>query len=308
MIGAGEGVAGRVERRRPITGRVGSFGMRGPRPGGIGDPRLSPARSRSGPAPASRARSPTASIARMRPPATVKPSADTGRPSGATTTPATPLTRAGRTYGASRANMSARLATALAPRTSTESCGRSGAAVGAQHDVGVEHGDEGVEVAVAGGGEERVDDRALAGRVGVAARRRRPGPGGGPGWRAGGWRRASGPRSARSRRTARRTCRAGRRPAARPATASRARRAARARPSRPAAPPARGPPSGRGDDRVGHVRLQRLLAARAPRRAACSRQTRATTVVSQPPRFVDRRRRRCGSAAATPPARRRRPR
>ena len=39
---------------------------------------------------------------------------------------ATPLTRAGRTYGDSRANMSARLATAVAPRTSTESCGRSG--------------------------------------------------------------------------------------------------------------------------------------------------------------------------------------
>src|SRR5262249_56013556 len=42
---------------------------------------------------------------------------------------------------------------------------RLGAAVGSQHDVGVEDGDEGGEVALAGGSEEGVDDLPLAGEV-----------------------------------------------------------------------------------------------------------------------------------------------
>ena len=48
---------------------------------------------------------------------------------------------------------------------------RALAGVGAQQDVGVEDGDEGVEVALARGGEVGVDDRALAGEVGVGRRR-----------------------------------------------------------------------------------------------------------------------------------------
>ena len=45
------------------------------------------------------------------------------------------------------------------------------AAVGAQHDIRMQHRDERVEVAVARRREERVDDLALAGRVAVGRRR-----------------------------------------------------------------------------------------------------------------------------------------
>jgi hypothetical protein len=38
------------------------------------------------------------------------------------------------------------------------------------HDVGIEHGDEGVEVSVARGGEESFNDLLLCGRVGVGGR------------------------------------------------------------------------------------------------------------------------------------------
>ncbi len=63
--------------------------------------------------------------------------------------------------------------------------GEGRAAVGAQHDVGVEDGEQRVEVTVAGGSQERVDDLPLgvtstSGVVGC------PGRGGGPGWPAGG--------------------------------------------------------------------------------------------------------------------------
>src|SRR4029453_10762959 len=44
------------------------------------------------------------------------------------------------------------------------------ARVHAFHDVGIEHGDEGVEVSVARGGEEGVNDLLLCGRVGVGGR------------------------------------------------------------------------------------------------------------------------------------------
>src|SRR4029450_5254262 len=44
------------------------------------------------------------------------------------------------------------------------------ARVRAFHDVGIEHGDEGVEVAVAGGGQEGGNDLVLGGRVGVGGR------------------------------------------------------------------------------------------------------------------------------------------
>ena len=48
--------------------------------------------------------------------------------------------------------------------------GRQRAAVGPQHDVRVEHREQRLEVAVARGGEERVDDLALAREVGVGDR------------------------------------------------------------------------------------------------------------------------------------------
>ena len=46
------------------------------------------------------------------------------------------------------------------------------AAVGAEHDVRVEHRHQSLEVAFAGGGEVGVDDRPLAGQVRVRRRRR----------------------------------------------------------------------------------------------------------------------------------------
>jgi len=38
------------------------------------------------------------------------------------------------------------------------------------HDVGIQHGDEGVEVSVARGGEESFNDFMLCGRIGVGGR------------------------------------------------------------------------------------------------------------------------------------------
>src|SRR5205807_639509 len=46
------------------------------------------------------------------------------------------------------------------------------AGVGAEHHVGVEDGDQTVEVAVAGGGEKRIDELGLPGGVGVLGGRR----------------------------------------------------------------------------------------------------------------------------------------
>ena len=106
-------------------------------------------------------------MATIRPPVTVKPMTENGRPVGVTTTPAAPLTSAGRTNCASCANGMARRATFSAPWTTRE---RSAALVGAQHDVGVQDRDEALEVTVTGGGEEGVDDAALL--VQVRVRRR----------------------------------------------------------------------------------------------------------------------------------------
>ena len=94
-----------------------------------------------------RARSAMPSISTILPPRTVNPMTETGRPPGATTTPAAPFTSAGRTNGESRANIRAWLATASAPRTSADPAA-AGATVGAQHDVGIEHRNERVEVAL----------------------------------------------------------------------------------------------------------------------------------------------------------------
>ena len=119
----------------------------------------SSARRRSGSA--------SASMATIRPPVTVKPMTENGRPLGVTTTPATPLISAGRTNGARRGEPGPR----GEPRSRRRGRRASPRAlVGAQHDVGVQDGDEALEVAVAGGGEERVDDAALLAQVRVRRR------------------------------------------------------------------------------------------------------------------------------------------
>jgi hypothetical protein len=87
------------------------------------------------------------------------------------------------------------------------------AGVASEHDVGVEHGDERIEITIPGGGEEGFDDLALGGQVGV--------------WDGGAADAAAGAADQLTRRlgerstigalrTARRTCRAGRTPAAPP--------------------------------------------------------------------------------------------
>ena len=145
--------------------------------------------------------------------------------------PAAPLTSAGRTNGASAANVMARPATVAAPRT----------------DVALSRPRRRRRAARRRGRARRPGRRSRRrGRRRRTRRRRarcsarsasgaarRPGRGGGRGWRAAGRRRASGRPLARSRRTARRTGRAGRRPAVRRAsvssTTSRARPTASAR-------------------------------------------------------------------------------
>ena len=78
----------------------------------------------------------------------------------------------GATHGIGRAKVIACRATRSRPASRDSAAGRSGAAVGADHHVGVEHGHQRVEVTVAGGGEEGVDRVALPAEVGVG----RPAP------------------------------------------------------------------------------------------------------------------------------------
>ena len=132
-------------------------------------------------------------------------------PRGATTKPAAPLTSAGRRSARSRANV--RACGPRPPRRGPRATD-GGAAVDAQHHVGVEHREQRLEVARPRGRQEGVDHLALARRsasgAGAAPRTRRRA-------RLASCRAAagSGPRSARSRRTAPRTCRAARTRAAR---------------------------------------------------------------------------------------------
>ena len=173
------------------------------------------------------------------PPVLDRDGADRERPAvrGRSTIPAAPLTSARRMVRSTRDHSSAWPATVSAPRRCCDATGRVRRPP--EHDVGVEHGDERVEITLAGGREERLDDLPLGGQVGV---RDRVGAADAPARPAGQLPRRLGRAlhdRARSRRTARRTCRAGRRPAARPGSASRARSAAPDRPSRRAAPRAR---------------------------------------------------------------------
>ena len=109
------------------------------------------------------------------PPRTVKAPTENATPSRVVTAPATPLTSAG---WASRPSCRVHHRPAgHGHRTAYGSCrgghaGREGSLVGPDDDVGVEHGEEGVEIAVARGGQEGVDHDPLALEVGVGDSRR----------------------------------------------------------------------------------------------------------------------------------------
>ena len=89
-----------------------------------------------------------------------------GLPLGATTTPATPLTALASRRATDGVVWRAR-ADRAAPPDRGGGAGTQHAAVGVEHDVRIEHGDERLEVTLAGGGEERVDDLALPADVDV---------------------------------------------------------------------------------------------------------------------------------------------
>ena len=208
-----------------------------------------------------------------------------GHPGAATTTPAAPLTNAGWACTApSRANVQRPLRPPRAPRHDHRRARTRDAAVGAQHDVGVEHRDQRVEVAAPGRGEEGIDHLALPGEVRVGNGRRALDPPPGPARQLPGRRRRPAHDQRRSRRTAPRTCRAARTPAAPRERARPAPRAGRARPSRRATPPAPGRP--RPPVTIGSGTCTASGSSRRDRRdRSMFRHTRATTVVSQPPRF-----------------------
>ena len=110
------------------------------------------------------------SIATARSLTTTNASTANGRSlSSNATAPAAPLTSAARTYGAKPPR---RDSTLRDPCRAVQLDRFAVAAVGAEHDVRVEHGHEAVEIALAGGGEVGVDDCPLADHVGVRRRRR----------------------------------------------------------------------------------------------------------------------------------------
>ena len=145
-----------------------------------------------------------------------------------------------------------------------------------------------LEVALARGGEERVDDLALGVEVGVGngalAAHAAAGAAGELAGRLGG--------AVDDRRDlverARRRCRAARTRAARRGSASRAPRAARGPTESASSASCSGSvPSARSTIGSGRCALERLLAPRSGASAACSAQTRATTVVSQRAEVLD---------------------
>lgn len=99
----------------------------------------------------------------------VKPNATFGRAPGAHTRPGAPLTSAD---WAARARAKKVSATAAAPRTSCAAPACTTAPSARSNDIGVEHGEERLEVAMARSGEEGVDDHSLAGETGVGNRGR----------------------------------------------------------------------------------------------------------------------------------------
>ena len=98
---------------------------------------------------------------------TVKAITPCGCPLRVMTTPADPLINAGWRTAAGLAPRRACRATAAAPRMVMDACRAARAEVDSQDNVGVEDGDQCVEVTTAGCQKECVDHRALTGEVGV---------------------------------------------------------------------------------------------------------------------------------------------
>ena len=205
-----------------------------------------------------------------------------GAPSRVVTSPAAPLTSAGRATAPSRAKVRAWPATASAPRTSLQSA--AAADVGAQHHVRVEHATSASKSPSRAARQERVDDLALAVEVGVGH--------------------GAAPLHAPAGAARELACGVGERPtigaissngmanmscstnASRSAGASVSSTTSSASPTESArsASCSGSVPSAAIDDRLGHVHVHRLLAPRL-RERSMFRHTRATTVVSQPRRF-----------------------
>ena len=106
------------------------------------------------------------SISTILPSLTVKPMTEYGRPTWAATMPAAPFTSAGRPNAVNCAKVSVCSATACAPRTSRHPPGRAPKSARTRTSR-IEHREQRVEVTRACGGEEGVDHRALAAKVGV---------------------------------------------------------------------------------------------------------------------------------------------
>ena len=178
-------------------------------------------------------------------------------------------------------------ATAAAPRTSRVGAHRlHRGGVGPEHDVRVEHREQRVEVAAARGGEEGVDDLRAGGlRSGSP---RRPAPCTRRRARLASCRAAVGERptigAISSNGTANMSCSTN---ASRSAGASVSSTTSSARPTESAssASCSGSTPLVAARDRLGRVRARAAPRAATLRERSMSRHTRATTVVSQPPRF-----------------------
>ena len=107
----------------------------------------------------------------------VKLNTTRGRPPGAHTAPAAPFTSAGCANRARplKVSATARRTVDLPRRAHFHVC-----AVGSEHDVWVEHREKRLEVTLARGGQEGVDDFSLAGAIGVGNRGRSLYPAAGP--------------------------------------------------------------------------------------------------------------------------------
>ena len=104
-------------------------------------------------------------ISTILPPATVKPTTEKGWPSANDTTPGAPLTERAPALVTEPVERGRAGRHGVRPADDSRSAQARRTAVGPQHDVGVEHREEPVEVAVARGREERVDELPLLGEV-----------------------------------------------------------------------------------------------------------------------------------------------
>ena len=243
---------------------------------------------------ATRSGSARMSIATIRPPLIVKPPTENGRRRAWRRRPTAPLTSAGTHDEAELRRTSAPGRRPPPRRGPRAAAGDRGAEVGAQHDVGVEHGDAAprsrrrAAAARNASTTSRCASRSASGDACSPWTRRRA--------RLASWRAASGERSTigaiSSKGTREHVVQHEREPLGR-AAASRARRAAPARPSRRAAPRARGR-CRRRDRRSGRAVRRRA----APRGASCASAacsaTRARRRSSASRRGSRSRPRRCG--------------